>query len=114
MKEKAPSWTVKDKVDISEKARRLQSLIDEELRRRETGIPKEHWRWAGIESEPYPRPDLQLIDADYEIYEPMPESNKSSMAWDFYFFIFSIIAAGMLTSWLVVEWCVRAVRGLMQ
>jgi len=108
---------MKDRVSISEKARRLQKLIDDELKRRESGIPREHWKWAGIEKEPYQKPELHLVDADYEIYEPIQEKRpqeKPKTTWDFYFFLFSVLSAGMLASWLVVDWCIKAFRGLMQ
>lgn len=118
MKEGKPPWlNIEDRVSISKKAQKLQELIEEELKRRESGIPREHWRWAGMETESYVKPDLRLVDADYEIYEPEhgggsnhPPTDKKP-TWDFYFFLFSLGLVAMVGSWLIVDSIIRVFRG---
>ena len=54
MKEKPP-W-IKDSISISDKAKRLQGLCDDEIerRRKRRGIQREHWKYVGLE-EPTPK-----------------------------------------------------------
>jgi len=113
MREGEPPW-YEDRVSISRKAERLQELIEEELERRASGIPREHWKWAGIKDEPYSKPDLKLVDAEYEVLEPAepaPEKAPSSkMSWDFYFMLGITLLAGMMGSYLVVNWFLGVLR----
>ena len=120
MKEGKPPWlNIEDRVSISKKAQKLQELIEEELKRRESGIPREHWRWAGVDKEPYVKPSLRLVDADYEVYEPQHSGGDSSppaekkYPWDFYFFLLTIGLAGMIGSWIIVDSVIKALRGLL-
>jgi hypothetical protein len=70
-----------------------------------------------MEKEPYTKPNLRLVDADYEIYEPEhsggdnePPAEKK-YTWDFYFFLLSLGAIAMIGSWLIVDSIIRIIRG---
>ena len=117
MKKEKPPWlNIEDRVSISKEAQRLQELIEEELKRREMGIPREHWRWAGLEGENYTKPELRLVDAEYETYEPHSKAIpiEKKMTWDFYFFLLAIGAVVMISSWLVVDSLIKVLRGALR
>ena len=111
MREGKPPW-YEDRVSISRKAEKLQKLIEEELERRASGIPKHHWRWAGIEEEPYPKPDLKLVDAEYEVLEVMIEQTPTpkTAGWDFYFIMFATVFTGMMASYLIIDWVIGVLQ----
>jgi hypothetical protein len=114
MREGKPPW-YEDRVSISKKAERLQELIEEELKRRASGIPRHHWQWAGLEDEPHTKPDLKLVDADYTRYEVLevieeqtPTPTKAG--WDFYFIMFATVLTGMLASYLIIDWVIGVLQ----
>lgn len=116
MKEKPP-W-INDPVSLSREAKRLQELCDNELKRR-TGIPKEHWRYVGMEdsSKTITKPHLKLVEVEVEILEPAHGGggggslDKQKPSWDFYF-LMGIIGGGfMLVSYFLVEGFIWLLRG---
>ena len=120
MKDKPP-W-VQDKITISKKARRLQELLDKELKRRESGIPKEHWRYVGLDDSPKKPekavPYLKLVEAEVEVLPTEHgggsgggnKPTKVKMSWDFYFFMGSLGLLVMVGSYLVVDFLIKALR----
>lgn len=122
MKEKPP-W-IKDSISISDKAKRLQGLCDDEIerRRKRRGIPREHWKYVGLE-ETKPKPTkvshLRVVEAEVEILEPAHGGgkggglfDKQKPSWDFYFFIGSLGLAFVLGSYLFVGAVVTLLRDL--
>ena len=113
MKESKPPWVT---VEISERARRMQKLCDDEIKRRRTGIPKEHWRYVGLSDKPASKrtkiPYLKIVDAEVEIVEPTePRHGGGGPTWDFYLFLGITGMGFVLGSYLLVDVIVGWLRG---
>ncbi len=114
--EKKPPW-IKDQVSISGEAKRLQKLCDDEIerRRKRRGIPKEHWKYVGLE-ETEPKlmkvSHLSVVEAEVEILKDGDLLNKQKPSWDFYFLIGTVAFAFVLGSYLLVGSVLTLMRGL--
>ena len=103
------------RIDLSERKKRLQVLIDKELKKRESEsrIPREHYREREVKGRPY----VKIVDAEYEIFTPATDKEKHSPAqfsWDFYLLIFSLLTSCLLGGLLVVQLIANAIGKLMQ
>ena len=122
MKERKPPW-IKDYVSISDRAKRLQKLCDEEVERRLKGIPREHWKYAGVEEDYEPAtkkvPYLRVVEAEIEVLETVEggggggtSNSDKKPSWDFYFFVGTVGVALVLASYLLVDSLIRIARNL--
>lgn len=75
------------RINLSERKKRLQFLIDEELKRRESG-------------------SVKIVDAQYEPFTPVATKEvrpTNRFSWGFYLLIISLLTSCLIGSLLVID-----------